>query len=285
MPDPNDNLALDDDLQVHDTCDHYLIPAATDAVVLPDDIDALIADRIKAAEGAERVKRALLKLTKPHDWTVYRAAGGDKVRLTAQGSLRVAQSYGLNITSPAETVERFQDDNGKAQVRFILKGEVSAARYPHKLPIVGSADSTDGFITKEADVRKKAWANYLQRAITSIIGIGDMTIDDLREEGLDEKFINAIPSVTFKRGEASQAKAQERNNSFADEALALATKIAEDTGSSVDEVLLEASGFTGNDGQMKAIKAANIQRAPEKWLNKTLGKLRAMQSYGEDLGG
>ena len=268
---PNDNLALDDDLQVHDTCDHYLIPAQPTGAVIPADVEAIITQQVMLAQQYQRMIAALLLLTKAHDWTRY----GNKFRLTAAGATKVAQSFGLFLSSPNVETERWQD-NGLNYVRFTLTGTVRAANYPHEIPIVGSAEGAPngkGYMKTDSDIRKKAAANYTQRGITAIIGIGDITIEDLLEAGKTQSFIDQIPIVSFKESAEAKQNTVTRQNALADDVRALGNEIVKLSGGSLQDVITEASLYTipsGKDaGKTVHMDANKLDQYKDGWLSKT----------------
>lgn len=169
----------------------------TDVVVTPITDDTLIS----LAEQAERridamtkIKRVSLKLTNRYDWTDQ----GGKPYLQVSGAEKIARMFGISwrISGP----EQEQQESG--HFAFTYKGFFSLAGA--SIEVIGTRSSKDGFFKKydytqkdddgnniktelpaseidRGDVKKAAYTNCIGNGITRILGLRNMTYEDLQE--------------------------------------------------------------------------------------------------------
>ena len=156
----------------------------------------------KRVEAMNKIKRMALKLTNPHDWVDE----SGRPYLQASGGEKVARLFGISwrISEPVrETIEG-------GHFTFTYKGEFSLGGAA--IEAIGTRSSKDGFFKRydrernelppseidPGDVKKSAYTNLLGNGITRLLGIRNLTYEDLAEFAGIKK--EQITSVEYKRG-------------------------------------------------------------------------------------
>jgi hypothetical protein len=169
----------------------------TDVVATPITDDTLIS----LAEQAERridamtkIKKVSLKLTNRHDWTDQ----GGKPYLQVSGAEKIARMFGISWKISDPTLENQEGGH----FGFTYKGFFSLAGA--SIEVIGTRSSKDGFFKKydysekdtegnnvkkelppseidRGDVKKAAYTNCIGSGITRILGLRNMTYEDLEE--------------------------------------------------------------------------------------------------------
>lgn len=175
----------------------------------------------KRVEAMNKIKRMALKLTNPHDWVDENG----RPYLQASGGEKVARLFGISwrISEPVrETIEG-------GHFVYTYHGEFSLAGAT--IEAIGTRSSKDGFFKKyewqgeeddrkrvelppseidPGDVKKAAYTNLLGNGITRLLGIRNLTWDDLREFAHIEQ--KDVGSVQYrKEGKASLGKQSPQN--------------------------------------------------------------------------
>ncbi|MFB3926810.1 MAG: hypothetical protein ACE14T_12240 [Syntrophales bacterium] len=188
--------------------ENEIIESCTDVVATPITDDTLIS----LAEQAERridamtkIKKVSLKLTNSHDWTDQ----GGKPYLQVSGAEKIARMFGISWKISEPTLE-YQEGGHFA---FTYKGYFSLAGA--SIEVIGTRSSKDGFFKKyswetgddgkrektelppseidRGDVKKAAYTNCIGNGITRILGLRNMTYDDLREfAGITPEMVNKV---------------------------------------------------------------------------------------------
>jgi hypothetical protein len=162
---------------------------------------------IRLAEQAERridamtkIKKVSLKLTNRHDWVDQNG----KPYLQVSGSEKIGRMFGVSwrISEP----EFAQEDGG--HFSFTYKGYFTLAGAT--IEAIGTRSSKDGFFKRfdykngsktelpaseidKGDVKKAAFTNCVGNGITRILGIRNMTYEDLEEfAGITKDMISQV---------------------------------------------------------------------------------------------
>ena len=159
----------------------------------------------KRVEAMNKIKRMALKLTNRHDWVDENG----KPYLQASGAEKVGRLFGISWRISEPTIENL--DAGHWLVTYT--GEFSLAGAT--ITAVGTRSSKDGFFKKykyigtdrvelpaseidRGNVKKAAYTNLLGNGITRLLGIRNLTYEDLQEcAGIRQQ---DITSVAFKKG-------------------------------------------------------------------------------------
>lgn len=148
-----------------------------------------------------------LQRTNPRDWVrMTDGQGVEKFYLQASGVQKVRAIWGIYYEG--RTMKKEQLPNG--HFSYITEGRVGSrvldGLYGQTtIEVVGARSSADPFFSKQAggideqDVRKAALANWEVRAVTALLGLGNMLEADLTKNGIA---VAAIPTFSYKKGGA-----------------------------------------------------------------------------------
>ena len=185
-----------------------------DVVTIENDVPAISDNTIiQLAEQAEKrvdamlkIKRLALKMTNRHDWTDQ----GGKPYMQVSGAEKVARLYGISwqIDEPV-----FETEEG-GHFSYTYKGYFSLAGAT--IEAIGTRSSKDPFFTRyeygpkdengnskrtslppsaidKGDLKKAAYTNLLGNGISRILGLRNLTYDDLQEfAGITKDMIGKV---------------------------------------------------------------------------------------------
>jgi hypothetical protein len=180
-----------------------VLPAIADNTLI-----AVAEQAEKRVDAMHKIKRMALKLTNRNDWVDQNG----KPYLQASGAEKVARLFGISwrISEPVrDTIEG-------GHFTYTYHGEFSLAGA--SIEAIGTRSSKDGFFKKyewkedgdkrtrtelpvseidPGDVKKSAYTNLLANGITRLLGIRNLTYEDLREfAGITKE---QIASVEYKK--------------------------------------------------------------------------------------
>ncbi len=154
-----------------------------------------MADRAeKRIEAVKKIKLLSLRVTNAHDWTSQQ----DRPYLQVSGGEKVARLFGISwrIDDPVMVIEE------DGHFRFDYKGYFSIGGA--EIEAVGTRSSKDPFFSggkdnkkppseiDKGDVKKAAYTNCIGNGVTRILGIRNLTWDDLKEAGINKENVNKI---------------------------------------------------------------------------------------------
>ena len=156
--------------------------------ITDDTLISLAEQAEKRIDAMNKIKRVAIKLTNRHDWVDQ----GGKPYLQVSGAEKIARMFGISwrISEPIkETIEG-------GHFSFTYKGYFSLAGAT--IEAIGTRSSKDGFFKKygyengqkqelpaseidAGDVKKSAYTNCIGNGITRLLGIRNLTYEDLKE--------------------------------------------------------------------------------------------------------
>ena len=184
--------------------------------MIADDRLIAIADQAeKRIEAVRKILRIALSVTNPHDWVDQNG----RPYLQASGGEKVARLFGISWRMSEPILENLEGGH----FSFTYTGEFSLGGAT--ITAVGTRSSKDGFFKKyeydeetkkrigelppseidRGDVKKAAYTNLIGNGVTRLLGIRNLTYDDLKEfAGITKEQITSVP---YKKGSkpASQA--------------------------------------------------------------------------------
>jgi hypothetical protein len=184
--------------------------------ITDDTLISLAEQAEKRIDAMNKIKRVAIKLTNRHDWTDQ----GGKPYLQVSGAEKIARMFGISwrISEPIkETIEG-------GHFSFTYKGYFSLAGAT--IEAIGTRSSKDGFFKKygyengqkqelpaseidAGDVKKSAYTNCIGNGITRLLGIRNLTYEDLREfAGLSQADLGR---VDYKKKGKADAGIQEES--------------------------------------------------------------------------
>ena len=187
-----------------------ITPPESPLLAIAEDSIIILANKIEARfEAMNRIKKIALKLTNRHDWIDENG----KPYLQASGAEKVARLFGISWRISEPTLENL--DGG--HFSFTYKGEFSLSGA--SIEAIGTRSSKDGFFKRyryegsgdnkkqielpvseidRGDVKKAAYTNLLGNGITRLLGIRNLTYEDLKEfAGIGK---DQITSVQYRKG-------------------------------------------------------------------------------------
>ena len=168
------------------------------AMTSPEQVDALVANVQARVIATKRLKAAMLSMTSPVDWVAQRKENGEEVPyLQGSGVLKLFNAFGVevDVDPHAQVIEYPGGD-----FEVVFSGRVRAQALGDSwLFITGSRWSGDGFFTRggkvqpdPGDVRKAALTNWYQNALTAVLGLENLTWEELADANIDQKKVTRI---------------------------------------------------------------------------------------------
>lgn len=176
---------------------HDLMPAPSSAMTasLADDQLLAIAEAAeRRVEAVTKIKRLALRVTNARDWTDQ----GGHPYLQVSGAEKVARLFGISwrIDEPV----REEDEDG--HFSYTVKGYFTLGTA--EIEVIGSRSSRDPFFARAKgkdippseidrnDVKKAAVTNCIGNGVTRLLGIRQLTWEDLAEAGLRQEDMGRV---------------------------------------------------------------------------------------------
>jgi len=238
----------------------------------------LSVDPLELAEKRlERVKRFInlsLTVTTENDWVDF----SGKPYLQKSGAEKIARLFGIGWKEPTMRREDKVDSKGPYYTIYFHGSFYLADKPEEMIHETGSCSSRDKFFgikneeykdvedVDETNITKKAWTNWVNRGIKSIIGLNNLTWEQLQAAGLKK----TAGKVSFKKGEkggTSQGTAEIKTKIGA-----LCMFIAEGDKDKANEYYHQFADFEADDG--KKVKAPILDKLSDKWAARVYGDLK-----------
>lgn len=169
---------------------------------LADDILVRVAEQAeKRIDAVNKIKRLALRVTNAHDWTDQ----GGKPYLQVSGGEKVARLFGISWTISEPIFEA--EEGGHFSYTYTGTFSLSGA----SIEAVGTRSSKDGFFKKygnkdedgnktvlppseidKGDVKKSAYTNLIGNGITRLLGIRNLTWEELDTAGIKKDNVGKV---------------------------------------------------------------------------------------------
>jgi len=158
-----------------------------------------------------RIKNISLKLTKPSDWIIHT---DDNPYLMDRGSENVGIAFGVDVSGIKLNQEWHEDKDGR-YYEYVATGMGYSKVLNRVVEDIGVCSQRDKFFGRvkgelkpieEVDmpnIRRKAITNLHSRLIKRLVGLMNITLNDLQEAKLD---ISKIKKIEYKTGSQKVAK-------------------------------------------------------------------------------
>ncbi len=238
--------------------------------ITDDGLVALAEQAEKRIDAVNKIKRLALRVTNAHDWVDQ----ANRPYLQVSGAEKVARLFGISWTIDEPVFA--QEEGG--HFSYTYKGLFSLRGA--SIEAIGTRSSKDGFFKRygedvegkrvelppseidKGDLKKAAYTNCIGNGITRLLGIRNLTWEDLKSGGIDK---GAISRVEYGKQEMS---AKGRN--LKTEAHEMLVSLY---GPSYGAELEKITAFTGKDGKNVSGKKS-LDGLSEKALMVTYGKIK-----------
>ncbi len=268
-----------------------VMPADEQPVLASDSLVAIAQAAEKRVDAINRIKRVALRVTNRHDWVDQNG----RPYLQVSGAEKVARLFGISWRINEPVLETEPDGH----FSYIYTGEFTMGTA--SIEAVGSRSSRDPFFARRGgrdlkpdeidrqDVRKAAYTNCVGNGVTRLLGIRNLTWEEVEE------------FAGFKRSEAARVEYQQSamSQEAQDQRAEIRRMILEMAGGDSDtakEMLFGLTTFVGKDGKeipgkrrveelserMVPITYGKVKRAYEAWKASQAG---GDQNDGGDTGG
>ena len=236
-----------------------------------------------------KIKQLALKVTNPRDWTDQQG----NPYLQVSGAEKIANLF--NVSWSFLTPEPICETEADGHYTYTFQGRFTMGG--RSIEVEGSRSSKDSFFKQNKyvndvktektveerdnrrDVKMAALTNLLGNGITRLLGIRNLTWEDL-EKYADIKQGDVKGKVEYKKDglKKPQEKAAEGTGKTDDdhrgEIVDLCAVYAAAKSITVEAAMKEFTVFTGTDGKEKF--QTDVKQLSTKWLNSTLGRAREL---------
>lgn len=189
-----------------------IVPESKEVAPIADDQLLAIADQAeKRIEAVNRIKRIALQVTNVHDWTDQ----GGRPYLDVSGAEKVARLFGISwrIDEPHLVTEE------DGHFRYEYKAYFTLGAGGPTIEAIGVRGSKDPWFSKnkgidippseidKGDVKKSAFTNCIGNGITRLLGIRNMTWEDLATAGIAQ---DKVARVSYRTSDVKLSPAQQK---------------------------------------------------------------------------
>lgn len=232
-------------------------------------------DMVREAEArAEMIGKIIPSLVKAcHKRNIIDMGGNPYI--DDDGCQKIARTIGISYSQPAVDGYYDTDEKTKEKVWVVeVSGEASA--FGQSLHEVGACTSSDQFLARrdlpmiqlKIEVKKKAYANWRGRCVRGLLGLKELTWEELEKYGFTRDGAN---SVDFKKGgKGGRTKSGENTQEAVRDAI---MKAVDGNEGAAKELLERATEFPGKDGDTVPGKR-NVKELSEKRLSILASKIK-----------
>jgi len=241
-----------------------------------DNIVSIAENAEKMVNAVKKIKRIALSVTNDQDWVDQ----GGKPYLWASGAEKVARLFGISWRIEEPLFEVFDD----GYFQYTYKGKFQMGR--HEIEAIGTRSSKDLFFsaTKNSDkegnrilkppseidrgdVKKAAYTNCIGNGVTRILGIRNLTWDDIKGAGIDMSKVSKINYKSKEKTDLSSEAKQKRK--------AIGEMLMEISGGDINKSQDLLESFTTFEVDGKEIKGKrSLEELSEKQIAVVYGKTK-----------
>ncbi len=246
-------------------------------------VEDLISVANKRMETVPKLIGLSLKVTNYRDWALQ----DGKPYLCHSGAEKVARLFGVKISDVASKKEMTEDSEGRFYI-YVLTGKFSLPGDMDSIEAIGTCSQRDGFFSKaqgkrkdtseidETNILKAAYSNLVVNGITHLLGLRNITVEQLKEAGID---MSKVLSIEYGKGTQKVSKTLDENSLKLRQRIAdMALQMAGGDESKVGDILKENSLFTVDDketGEKVEKFVMDIKRLTSpKWIKSTYGRMK-----------
>lgn len=250
-------------------------------------VEDLISVANKRLETVPKLIELSLKVTNYRDWTLQ----DGNPYLCHSGAEKVARLFGVKISDVNQKKESTEDSEGRFYI-YVITGKFSLPGDMDSIEAIGTCSQRDGFFSKaqgkrketaeidETNILKAAYSNLICNGITHLLGLRNITIDQLRETGID---MSKVLSIGYAKGAQKIEKTlQENSKKLRQRIEDMAIQMSGGDEEAMKKVLKANSSFTVKDDDGKDVDKFidDIKYLTSaKWIKSTYGRMK--KSYQE----
>lgn len=251
---------------------------------LNDDAILQVAEQAeKRIEAVTKIKTLALKVTNAIDWVDM----GGKPYLQVSGAEKIARLFGISWRIGEPQI----DISGDGHFLYEYKGYFSLGGVT--IEAIGTRSSKDSFFSRakgrdippsdidRGDVKKAAYTNCIGNGVTRLLGIRNLTWDEIKKSGLDTSKSNKVEYA--ERGKKSEEQ-KTSDKSAASSLIAELNSRCMGEREAMADLLERASYYeqNGKEYSMKLDKLEGNDPYSEKWCSKVLAKVKEMLDKGAE---
>lgn len=235
--------------------------------IVSDDLIHMAEFAEKRVEAIKRIKRAALAVTSNYDWVNQ----NEKPYLQVSGAEKIARLFGISwrIDEPEKTTTK------DGHFSYIFKGYFNLGST--EIEAIGSRGSKDPFFSRSHDkdippseinennVRKAAYTNLLGNGITRLLGLRNLTWEDLKVSGIEK---NKVGRVEYKKKRMSK-----ENKELRDKIGSMLLEMSGNDKKMASKLLESITFFIAKDGK-KVKGKKSLSELTEKSIPTIYGKVK-----------
>ncbi len=181
-----------------------ILPIVETDIITISTVEDLISVAQKRLETVPKLIELALKVTNYRDWTLQ----DGNPYLCHSGAEKVARLFGVKISDVNQKKESTEDSEGRFYI-YVLTGKFSLPGDMDSIEAIGTCSQRDGFFSKaqgkrketaeidETNILKAAYSNLVVNGITHLLGLRNITIDQLKETNID---MSKVLSIGYGKG-------------------------------------------------------------------------------------
>lgn len=252
-------------------------------IITIEDAEDLISIAQRRVETVQKLINIALKITTYRDWVNQ----DGQPYLVHSGAEKVARLFGITLSNIKTEQMIAEDSRGK----YYIYKTTGRATLPGKFDSIeglGTCSQRDKFFAKakgewldtleidETNIMKASYSNFVVNAITHLLGLRNLTWEQLEEAGIDKSQVQTIEykSGSGKVSKTLSPKALETRQKIQDMALQI-------TGGEENEIknlIKECSSFAIKDKETGETKDKFVESVEylttEKWINMTYSNMK-----------
>lgn len=271
----------------HNEKENGLILKGETDIITISAIEDLISVAHKRMETVPKLIDMSLKVTNYRDWTLQ----DGNPYLCHSGAEKVARLFGVKISDVNQKKESTEDSEGRFYI-YVITGKFSLPGNMDSIEAIGTCSQRDGFFSKsgqsrketseidETNILKAAYSNLIVNGITHLLGLRNITIDQLKNTGID---MSKVISIGYGKGSQKVEKALDAESLKLRKRIeAMALQMSGGDEEAKKKILKDNSSFTVKDEEGKDVEKFidNIKYLTSaKWIKSTYGRMK--KSYHE----
>lgn len=234
----------------------------------------------KNIELFNKIKVVAIKLTKPSDWVIQ---DKDSPYLMDRGAENIAIAFGVDISGIQLKQEWAEDDDGR-YYSYVATGTAYCKKLNRYIEDIGVCSQRDKFFGKigrewkpveqvdMANIRRKAVTNLYNRLIKRVIGLMNLTLDDLKSAGLE---VAKVTKIEYGKGtKKAEAKLTDKDLKRRDAIWDICMQMSAGDEAGAKMTLKEHSMFKTRDDGKEVFAETSTQLTTSKWISMTMTNIK-----------